>query len=208
MYLLHAYSPYAGVHTPCGLRIAGLLPATQLHVRPVSLDARPCFSIGWFGVTFRLTGHLSAVPLSTALPFSFSWRSSLFLPGTVWSHPVSPFPPGRPESVFCAFLVVCQEFAVASSSQGVLLLVGHYLFSPLNVALCAEKRWDRAARMGRGATLILIVFNLTTNHLYIELGVSRFYKTKAVPRDDVRWCEGKGVAVVFWSCLVKFQSGT
>lgn len=51
--------------------------------------------------------------------------------------------------------------------------------------------------MGRGATLLLIVFNLTTNRLYIELGVSRFYKTKTVPRDDVRWCEGKGVAVVF-----------
>lgn len=176
MYLLHAYSPCAGVHPPCSLRIAGLLPTS-------STACATSFPGCWALLHWVVWSHLQTdrSPISGASPNCTS-LIAFFLPGTIWSHPVSHFPPGRSESLFWASFIVCQELAVASIIGEAWLLVDHCCLSLLNLALYAEKCWDRTAGKVRGSTLLLIVFNLTS-HLCIELFFSRFYKTRAVPND-------------------------
>lgn len=133
MYLLHLYSLLAV------LRIAGSLPTSPTPCATTFPGCRACFSTGWLGVTLRLILPISD-PSSrhTSLPSPSPGLIVFYLTGGVWSHSVSPFSLGRPESLFWAFFIVCQERAVASSSHGALLLVDHSMFSASCSALLCK----------------------------------------------------------------------
>lgn len=133
MYLLHLY-------TLCAvLRIAGSLPTSPTPCATSFSGCRPCFSTGWLGVTLRPTLPISDASSRWAfLPSPSPGLVVFSLTGGVWSHPVSPSPLGRPESLFWALFIVCQERAVASSSQGTLLLVDHSTFSASCSALLCK----------------------------------------------------------------------
>lgn len=186
-YLLHVDSTCAGVHVPCSLRVAGLLPTSSTTCVTSFCG---CWALLLHWVVWSHL-HTDRSPISSAFPSCTSLPSpspGVTAPGkkkAIWSHPVLPFPPGRPESLIWAFfyclLRACSSFKKPRCfAPGRPLLV---LFFLLNLALYAEKCWDRAARMVRDATLLLMVCNLTTNCLYLELAFSRCYKIKAVPRD-------------------------
>lgn len=137
-YLLHADSPCAGVHVPCSLRVAGLLPtsSTTCVTSFCGCWALLLHWVVWSHLQTDRSPISSPSPSCTSLP---SPSPGVTAPGkkkAIWSHPVLPFPPGRPESLIWAFFVCC-ELAVASSNQVALLLVDHYLFSSFcSASLC------------------------------------------------------------------------
>lgn len=157
-----------------------------------------CCCTEWFGVNFRLMGHFSASASPSCASLPSAGITAYLLPGTVWCLPVSPFGLGRPESLTWTFFDVCQELAVALSSQGALPVVDHCC-SPPSTSLCMLRKVG-TEQHGRLEVLLCFWLSLTTNSLYTELVFSRLYKTKAGPRYRHYRYEGKGATDLFWSC--------
>lgn len=144
-YLLHADSTCAGVHIPCSLRVAGLLPTSSTTCVTSFCG---CWALLLHWVVWSHL-HTDRSPISSASPSCTSLPSPsprVTAPGkkkAIWSYPVLPFPPGRPESLIWPFFIVCCELAVASSNQGALLLEDHYLFSSCSTSLCMLRNVGR-----------------------------------------------------------------
>jgi len=161
---------------------------------------------GAFGVAFRQAGHLSAVPLSAAHaspPFSSSWPNSLFPSWCCLISSTFP-PPWRPESLFWACFIVCQELAVASSSQGALLLVDHYSFSSSHSAsLCVLRNvgTEQHERL-----VVLLSFWLSWQITFTLSWPSQdFIKLRLCPGIDVRGVRAKELLTCFDHVSLHFE---